>query len=70
MSKRERTRLLVSMVIAAAVGLPFWPVAIHACDFLLTLQQTTHDSFYPTGTEGRDSEGYGHPVALRDHRDR
>jgi adenylate cyclase len=44
MSKRERTRLLVSMVIAAAVGLGL--VVIYRLHFFTTLQQISHDAFY------------------------
>src|SRR5690242_5613475 len=53
MSKRERTRLLVSMVIAVAVGLGL--VAIYRLHFFTTLQQISHDAFY----RGQNPARYG-----------
>jgi adenylate cyclase len=44
MTKRERTRLLVSIVIAAAVGLGL--VVTYRLHLFTTLQQISHDTFY------------------------
>ncbi len=53
MSRRERTRLLVSFVIAAAVGLGL--VVSYRLHYLTTLQQISHDLFY----RGQNPSRYG-----------
>src|SRR5262245_50837458 len=53
MSQRERTRLLVSMVVAGAVGLGL--VAIYRLHFFTTLQPVSHDAFY----RGQNPARYG-----------